>query len=255
MGVDCTREPPVATITISNPERKNAIDASAAEAMAGHVNDLAHDDSIRCVVVTGEGEAFCSGLDLAGDMGGLSPAGELEVGLNAIVRRLIRMEKPTVARVRGPAVGAGASIATACDFVYADEDAFFQWGFTNIGLAPDTGATYVLPRLVGTRRAMELLSFGERVDADDADDEGIVTETLPAEGFDDAVDDRVDRLAGRPTLALGETKRLVYGSHEQPLGETLQDEARAQERMIETEDFGEGIAAFLADRDPAFEGR
>ncbi len=255
MGVDCTRDPPVATITISNPERKNAIDAPAAETMAGHVNDLAHDDSIRCVVVTGDGEAFCSGLDLAGDMGGLSPAGELEIGLNAIVRRLLRMEKPTVARVRGPAVGAGASIATACDFVYADEDAFFQWGFTNIGLAPDTGATYVLPRLVGIRRAMELLAFGDRVGAETAAEDGIVTEALPAEGFDAAVDDRVDRLASRPTLALGETKRLVYRSHDRPLGETLQDEARTQERMVETEDFGEGIAAFAADREPEFEGR
>jgi 2-(1,2-epoxy-1,2-dihydrophenyl)acetyl-CoA isomerase len=255
MSVELTRDGDVATITISNPERKNAVDAPAAAQMADHVHEVAYDDSVRCVVLTGEGEAFSSGLDLAGDMGGGSPAAELEVGLNAIASGLIRMEKPTVARVPGPAVGAGASLATACDFVYPTEDAYFEWGFTNIGLAPDTGATYVLPRLVGLRHALELLVTGKRVGADRAVELGIANEAIPAEEFDAVVGERVETLAGRPTKAVAAAKRLVYRSHHRAMEETFREEALAQEEMITSEDFAEGVAAFTTDREPEFQGR
>jgi 2-(1,2-epoxy-1,2-dihydrophenyl)acetyl-CoA isomerase len=255
MSVETTRDGAVATITISNPERRNAMDAPASTAMADRVREFAHDDGVRCVVVTGEGDAFCAGLDMAGDMGGANPAEELETGFNAIARGLIRMEKPTVAKVAGPAVGAGASIAAACDFVYAAEDAFFEWGFTNIGLAPDTGATYTLPRLVGTRRALELLITGERVTAEEAVDLGVATRTVPAGELDAHVAERAETLAGRPTKAVAAAKRLIYRSDQRSLEETLREEALAQEEMVESEDFMEGVAAFMADRDPEFEGR
>jgi 2-(1,2-epoxy-1,2-dihydrophenyl)acetyl-CoA isomerase len=255
MSVDLTREDGIATITISNPERKNAVDAPAAAEMADHVHEVAHDDSVRCVVVTGEGDAFCSGLDLAGDMGVGSPAAELEVGLNVIVRGLVRMEKPTLARVPGPAVGAGASMAAACDFVYPVEGTFFEWGFTNIGLAPDTGATFVLPRLVGVRRALELLVTGERISAERAVELGVANEAVPEAEFDARVAERAETLAGRPTTAVAAAKRLVYRSHHRSLEETLHEEAIAQETMVETEDFAEGVAAFLENRDPQFQGR
>ncbi|CAI48107.1 enoyl-CoA hydratase [Natronomonas pharaonis DSM 2160] len=255
MSVELTRDDAVATITISNPDRKNAIDAPTARQMADHVADVAADDSVRCVVVTGEGEAFCSGLDLAGDMGGGDVVAELDAGLNAIVRRLMRMEKPTVAKVPGPAVGAGASIASACDFVYPVEGTFFEWGFTNIGLAPDTGATYVLPRLVGVRQALELLITGRRVAADEAVNLGIANETVPESDFESVVADRAAMLAERPTLAVGAAKRLVYRSHQRSMEETLREEALAQSALMESDDFMEGVAAFLADREPEFEGR
>lgn len=255
MSVELTREGRIATITISNPDRKNAVDAPAAERMADHVHEVAYDDDVRCVVVTGEGDAFCSGLDLAGDMGVGSPAAELEIGLNAIAQGLLRMEKPTVARVRGPAVGAGASLAAACDFVYAEEGAFFEWGFTNIGLAPDTGATYVLPRLVGVRKALELLVTGDRISAAEAVDLGVANEVVPEGEFDERVDERAETLAGRPTMAVGAAKRLVYRSHQRSMEETLREEALAQETMIDSQDFAEGVAAFMADREPEFEGR
>ena len=255
MPIETTRDEEVATVTIANPARKNAMDAPLSAELADRVHDLAHDDGVRCVVVTGEGDAFCAGLDLAGDVGGGSPAEELEVGFNAVARSLIRMEKPTVAKVRGPAVGAGASIAAACDFVYAAEDAFFEWGFTDIGLAPDTGATYTLPRLVGTRRAIELLVTGERVDAPAAVELGVANETVPDDELDAHVAERAETLAGRPTLAVAATKRLVYRSGQRSLEETLREEALAQEAMIETEDFMEGVAAFVADREPEFEAR
>jgi len=231
------------------------MDAPASSAMADRVRELAHDDEVRCVVVTGEGDAFCAGLDMAGDMGGANPAEELETGFDAIARGLIRMEKPTVAKVPGPAVGAGASIAAACDFVYPADDAFFEWGFTNIGLAPDTGATDVLPRLVGTRTALGLLITGDRIDAAEAVELGVANEVVPGEELDGFVADRAETLAGRPTKAVAAARRLVYRSDHRSLEETLREEALAQEAMIQTEDFIEGVAAFMADREPAFEGR
>lgn len=255
MSVELTREEAVATITISNPERKNAISLDAAESMAEHVHDVTHDDGVRCVVVQGEGDAFCSGLDLTSGLGGGGPTEELERGLNAIATGLLRMEKPTVAKVRGPAVGAGASIATACDFVYAEESAFFGWGFADIGLAPDTGATWVLPRLVGTRRALELLITGERLTAQEAVALDVANDAIPDADLDGFVEDRVDLLASRPTVAVGAAKRLVYRSGHRSFEEALHAEAQAQERAVETDDFAEGIAAFAEKREPEFEGR
>jgi 2-(1,2-epoxy-1,2-dihydrophenyl)acetyl-CoA isomerase len=255
MSVELSRDGRVGTITISNPDRKNAVDAPTAATMADYVHELAYDDDIRCVVVTGEGDAFCSGLDLAGDMGDGDVMAELENGLNAIALGLMRMEKPTVARVPGPAVGAGASLAAACDFVYTVEEAFFEWGFTNIGLAPDTGATYILPRLVGLRQALDLMITGKRVDADRAVELGIANETIPEGDFDAVVDERVETLAGRPTMAVAAAKRLAYRNFGRSMEEALREEAIAQETMIESEDFMEGVAAFMADREPEFEGR
>ncbi|HET7323964.1 MAG TPA: enoyl-CoA hydratase-related protein [Halococcus sp.] len=253
--IDVSHENEVATVTMSNPARKNALSTEACATMAAHLRELAHDSSVRCVVVTGEGDAFCSGIDLAGDMNTTSPAEELEGGLNAIATSLLRMEKPVVANVSGPAVGAGASIATACDFVYAAESVQFGWGFTDIGLVPDTGATYVLPRLVGMRRAMELLTTGRRIDADEAVALGIATEAVPDTELDTVVKERVELLCSRPTRAVGEAKRLLLRNTHRSLEEALAAEARAQERIVETEDFSEGIMAFVEGRDPEFTGR
>lgn len=255
MSVELTRADEVATITISNPDRKNALSLEASEQMAAHVHDVAHDDDVRCVRVRGEGDAFCSGIDLTTSMGGGGPTAELERGLNAVATGLLRMEKPTVAAVRGPAVGAGAAIATACDFVYAEESAYFGWGFTDIGLAPDTGATWVLPRLVGTRRALELLITGERLSAQEAVALDIANDAVPDDDLEAFVEDRVAMLSDRPTVAVGAAKRLVYRSAHRSLEEAMHAEATAQERVIQTEDVGEGIAAFAEDRDPQFEGR
>lgn len=249
------RDDEVATVTVSNPDRMNALSTTACETMAESLRTLAHDCSVRCVVVTGAGEAFCSGIDLAGGAGAGGPAAELEGGLNAIATSLLRMEKPTVASVPGPAIGAGASIATACDFVYAGESAEFGWGFTDIGLAPDTGATYVLPRLVGVRRAMELLTTGRRIDAGEAVDLGVATEAIPDAELDEIVTQRVAMLCSRPTRAVGEAKRLLLRNSHRSLEEALAAETRAQKRVVSTEDFAEGIQAFVEEREPEFTGR
>ncbi|UPM42952.1 enoyl-CoA hydratase/isomerase family protein [Halocatena salina] len=253
--ITVSRDDETATVTISNPERMNALSTSACETMAESLRTLAHDRSVRCVVVTGSGEAFCSGIDLAGGAGAGGPAAELEGGLNAIATSLLRMEKPTVASVSGPAIGAGASIATACDFVYAATSAEFGWGFTDIGLAPDTGATYVLPRLVGVRRAMELLTTGRRISAEEAVDLGVATEAIPDPQLDEVVNQRVEMLRSRPTRAVGEAKRLLLRNTHRSLEEALAAETRAQKRMVTTDDFSEGIQAFAEQRDPEFTGR
>ena len=245
----------VATVMISNPERKNALSPAACETMAESLRELAHNISVRCVVVEGEGDAFCSGIDLASDMDVATPAAELESGLNAIATTLMRMEKPVVAKVSGPAVGAGASIATACDFVYAADSAVFSWGFTDIGFVPDTGATYVLPRLVGLRTAMELVTTARKVDADEAVELDIATEAVPEKELDDLVTERVEMLLSRPTRAVGEAKRLLLRSSHHSLEETLAAEARAQDRMVETDDFSEGVLAFMEGRAPQFTGQ
>lgn len=245
----------VATVTISNPERMNALSTTACETMANALGEFKHDRSVRCVVLTGEGEAFCSGIDLAGGAGAGGPGQELERGLNPIATHLLGMEKPTVASVSGPAIGAGAAIATACDFVYAAESAEFGWGFTDIGLAPDTGATYVLPRLVGVRRAMELLTTGRRVGAKEAVDLDIATEAIAGEELDDVVEQRVQMLCSRPTRAVGEAKQLLLRNTHRSLERALDAETRAQKRVFETDDFSEGILAFIEKRDPEFTGR
>lgn len=252
--IDVRREQPRVTVTIRDPERRNALDAAAASELAGVLRALGADEAIRVIVLTGAGEHFCSGIDLAAGFEGDSVTSELAAGLHAVARALVRAPKPTVARVRGSAVGAGAAIATACDFVYAAETATFAWGFTDIGLAPDTGATYVLPRLVGTRRALDLLATGRRIDATTAAEWGIATEAVPAEEFDAVVDERVTRLAARPTRAVGELKRLVRRNSHRSVEEALRAEARAQDRLVRTDDFAEGVTAFFADREPAFEG-
>jgi 2-(1,2-epoxy-1,2-dihydrophenyl)acetyl-CoA isomerase len=252
--IDVSRENEVATVLLSNPDRKNALSSDACETMAESLRELAHDRSVRCVVVEGEGDAFCSGIDLASDIAG-GPSEELEGGLNAIATALMRMEKPTVAKVSGPAIGAGASIATACDFVYAADSAEFGWGFTDIGLAPDTGATYVLPRLVGQRTAMELLTTGRRVDADEAVELDIATEAVPDTDLDEFVNERIEMLLSRPTRAVGEAKRLLLRNTHRSLEEALAAETRAQERIVGTDDFSEGIRAFVEGRDPEFTGQ
>lgn len=253
--ITASHEDEVTTVTMSNPERKNALSTDACETMAEHLREAAHDNSVRCVVVAGEGDAFCSGIDLASDMDVASPAAELESGLNAIATSLLRMEKPVVAKVSGPAVGAGASIATACDFVYATDSATFGWGFTDIGFAPDTGATYVLPRLVGARTAMELLTTGRKIDAAEAVELGIANEAVPDAELDEFVAERVEMLCSRPTRAVGEAKRLLLRNMHRSAEEALAAEARAQDRMVETDDFSEGVMAFMAGRDPEFTGQ
>lgn len=245
-------EEPFATITISNPERRNAVAHEAMQDLAEAVEDLAAADDVRALVLTGAGDAFCAGADL-GSAADVPTAEAIDNGFHSAVQAIMTAEVPVIAKVRGPAVGAGASIATACDLVYASEDATIGFLFTRLGLTADSGATYILPRLVGAQKAMDLLLSAEVLDAEEAEELGLFTEVTG--DLDSRVRERATGLANGPTRALASVRRLVLRSNSNSLEEQLDLEAREQERMFQTSDVMEGISAFMGDNEPEFEGR
>ncbi|WP_247731060.1 enoyl-CoA hydratase/isomerase family protein [Halovivax limisalsi] len=250
--VEHHEEDPIATVVISNPERRNAISREDAQALADAFREIDADDSVRAAVLTGEGDAFCAGIDVT-SVEGEPTADLIDRSFHAAVREIATCSVPVVARLDGPAVGAGASLAVACDLVYADADARIGFSFVRIGLTADTGATWLLPRLVDTQTAFELLASGRILDAPEAADLGLVTETTT--DLDAVVDDRVTDLANGPTRAISSIRRLVRRASSNTLEEQLEAEARAQLEAYHTADSSEGMAAFLEDREPAFEGR
>lgn len=244
---------PIATVTIDNPDRKNAVSEADMERFAETIRDIEKEDDVRCLVLTGRGDAFCAGADLASTLE--TPTAEsIDRGFHAGVRSVMVSSVPVVAKVPGPAVGAGASLATACDFVYAAESAEIGFSFAKIGLTADSGATFILPRLVGRLQAMELLASADMIPAGEAADMGLVTEVVPDDELDDRVDARAVELANGPTKVLGSLKRLLVRSNGNTLEEQLDLESREQERMFNTDDVMEGMSAFMEGRDPEFSG-
>jgi 2-(1,2-epoxy-1,2-dihydrophenyl)acetyl-CoA isomerase len=254
--VDHDEEEPIATVTISNPERRNAMDSEGSMALAQTFRDLDADDGVRCVVLRGDGEAFCAGADLASTSGGATTAQSIDRGFHEAVRQLMTTSMPVIAKVQGPAVGAGASIATASDFVYTDESARVGFVFANIGLTADSGATFILPRLVGVQQAMDLLTSARILDAEEANEIGLTTEVLPdADALDERVHERAVELANGPTRAIAAIRRMLLRSNANSLEEQLELESREQEIMFHTDDVEEGMGAFMENRDPEFEGK
>ena len=244
---------PIAEIVISNPDRRNAVGREETQELAAAFREVDGDDEVRCVVLTGEGDAFCAGLDLT--TAGGSPTAELvDRSFHAAVREVATCSKPVIARVDGPAVGAGAALAIACDLVYAAEDARIGFSFSRIGLTADTGATYTLPQLVGVQTAFELLATGRILGAPEAADLGIVTEAVEADELGELVDERASELAAGPTRALSSIRRLLLRSNANTFEEQLELEAREQIGMYHTADVMEGVTAFTEDRDPEFSG-
>lgn len=256
--VTLTVDDTIATITMNVPEKKNALARLAVDEFTSHLRSVQYDEDVRCVVITGAGDAFCAGADVSERVDVDSVAdlpADIESNFHELIRLIMRMKKPVVAKVRGPAVGAGACIATACDFVYADEDAVMGWVFVNIGIAIDSGVSFILPRLVGLRTATELVYTGDIIGAEEAEEIGLINEAVPGGGLDDRVEERVESMASSPTRALGETKRLFLRGSHATLEETLDAEATAQGVIFHSEDRTEGMRAFGEDRDPRFEGR
>lgn len=251
----------VATITIDDPERYNPLTRDAYATIQGHLDDIEGGDT-RCVVFEGAGDAFSGGGDVEG-MGdsldaGRDPAAEIDeirTHEQAAVERVYEFPVPTVAKVDGPAVADGAALAVACDATLASKRA--RLGFTHVrfGLSLDAGASYLLPRLVGEKRALDLALRGELVGAERAHELGLVTRVFPTGTFDTEADAYVAELAAGPPLAQREIKRLVRESWNRSLPTALDEEARTQAIMFDTDDYREGVRAFLDDRDPEFEGR
>ena len=245
----------VKRITFNNPARRNAIDFGMFEAFAAAVEESATDDS-RVLVITGAGEAFCSGLDL----GSISPAELATMDLAARVRELINppvmglrtLPKPVVARVHGPAAGIGFSYVLAADVVVASDEATFSQSFVRVGLMPDGGATHLLPAIVGRAKAFELMATGDTLTAQDALALGLVSRLVPFSELDAVCDELTARLAASPQPSLARIKAALNLSDREALAASLDFEAEAQAECFRSPDFVEGVTAFMQKRAPRF---
>ncbi|WP_019955217.1 enoyl-CoA hydratase-related protein [Yoonia vestfoldensis] len=245
----------VGTLTLNRPAVMNALNTQMRAEIA-HAVKAAEKDA-RVLVMTGAGKSFCSGQDL-GD-GGSAASLDLERTLRdeyvPMLKAIFDCRIPTIAAVNGPAAGAGANLALACDVVIAAESAYFVQAFTRIGLIPDAGGTYWLPRQVGAAKAMGAALFADKITAQQASDWGMIYEVAADAVFADHIDARAAHLAQGPTVAYRQLKKAIRSSFENSLDEQLALEARLQGRCGQTRDFQEGVVAFLEKRKPVYEGR
>ncbi len=256
-GLRVETDGPVATLTLDRPEALNALTAQIKVALREALESIAADRSVRAVILTGAGRAFCAGQDLAErDEPDAAPLEvELRERYNPIVRLLRSMGQPVIAAVNGVAAGAGASIAFACDIRIAAEEARFVLAFGRIGLIPDSGATWFLPRLVGSARTAEMALVGDPIDAEHALRIGLVSKVVPRDELLAAARALGDQLAAGAPLALAMTKQALDRTWSIDLDEALDGEARLQGIAGATADHAEGLAAFREKRPPRFEGR
>jgi 2-(1,2-epoxy-1,2-dihydrophenyl)acetyl-CoA isomerase len=247
----------VMQITLNRPEVYNSFNRTMALQMQASLNDAANNESVRAVVITGTGKAFCAGQDLAEAIDPEGPGLEriLAEHYNPIIQQIVALPKPVVALVNGVAAGAGANIALACDVVIAHEQASFIQAFSKIGLIPDSGGTYFLPRLIGAQKALALMMTGDKVSAKEAEALNMIYKAVEAETYETFTADFVSKLALMPTSALALTKKAVQESWNNTLSEQLNLELALQVEAGNTEDFKEGVQAFLDKRKPNFTGK
>jgi 2-(1,2-epoxy-1,2-dihydrophenyl)acetyl-CoA isomerase len=255
----CTRQNGVATITLNRPERLNAIDVALGRALVDALHRAAQDPEVRAVVLTGAGRGFCSGGDLrvlrearerkaTADLEGLLRSGK------QIILAITTMLKPVLAAVNGPAAGAGCNLALACEMRIASDRATFTQSFAKLGLFPDFGATYLLPRMVGPARAAELLYTGETLTAADALAAGFASRVVPHGRLAAECAETASRLAAAPPLVMRGIKQTLIINHREMLERALEEEIRWQIRCFESKDSREGILAFFEKRAPHFRG-
>jgi 2-(1,2-epoxy-1,2-dihydrophenyl)acetyl-CoA isomerase len=247
----------VATVTLNRPNVYNALNDEITYELQDVWNVIAEDDTIRVAVLTGAGKAFCSGQDLkdASESANRSFRASLVRRYNPIIRSMRALPKPIVCRLNGVAAGAGCSLALACDVIVADEAAVLTEAFVNIGLVPDSGSSYFLPRMVGTARAFELCSQGKKITARQAFEWGMINYAVPASSLDEVVREQVSFYSVAPTRAIGLIKQMLNKSTVLTLDEMLEYESYCQEIAGRTEDHQEGVKAFLEKRQPRFSGQ
>lgn len=253
----------IATITLNRPERLNAAPPAMADDIVGAC-DEAIEAGVRAMLMTGEGRAFCSGADLAGGGGGRdrSQGGggdiakqSLDGHYNPMIRKLSELPFPFVTAVNGPAAGVGCSMALAGDLVLAGRSAYFLQAFVNIGLVPDGGATWTLPRLIGKARAFEMMMLGEKIPADKAEEWGLVSRVVDDEALIDEARALAERLAKGPTKALGLMRKLAADNLDRDFDDALDAEANAQREAGNSQDAVIGAVAFLKKEKPQFTGQ
>jgi 2-(1,2-epoxy-1,2-dihydrophenyl)acetyl-CoA isomerase len=256
------RQGPVATLTLNRPDVLNVLDAAMIEALAAHALALAADREVRVVIVAGAGPHFMAGGDIRmfASLASLPPPERsarfesLIVPLHGVLEQLVRLPQPVIARVHGACAGFGLSLMAACDLAIAADDAYFTSAYRHIGLTPDGSGTWFLPRIVGPRKAMELVLLSPRLTAAEALAIGLVNKVVPRDELDAAVASATNSLAIGARLALANAKRLVRDSLDRTLPEQLAAEARSIAQCAGTADFVEGVTAFVAKRPPKFGG-
>ena len=260
------RDGGVLWLTLNRPERKNAVNPALRDAAIDALAAAEKDDEIRCVVLTGAGDAFCTGVDLAsgaasqppGPSGKPDPDGVATAtreGMHRLAEAIWHFEKPIIAAVNGVAAGAGAQFALSCDLVLMAESARFIEIFVKRGLVVDSGGSWLLPRLIGLHRAKELIYFADSLGAADAEKIGLVNRVVPDAELRPLAAAWAERLASSATRAIVESKRLLHESFGRTQQEAMDAEAEAQGRVSQTDDFIEGVLSFMQKRDPEFKGR
>ncbi|ARK11686.1 enoyl-CoA hydratase-related protein [Fibrella sp. ES10-3-2-2] len=252
----------VCRITLNRPQVYNALSPGLIRDITAAITAAGSDETVRVVVLTGMGEkAFCSGADLkegfanAQTAGGMALGESLRTGYNPMILAMRSLPKPIIGRVNGVAAGAGFSLALACDVIVCSNEAYFSQIFVNIGLMPDAGSTFFLPRLIGSQKAFELCSTGRRVYGPEAAEMGLVNRSVPVDALDSAIDELVAYYAAAPTLAIGAMKKVLNQSLYSDLAHQLDHEADNQDNLGHTNDVSEGIGSFLMKKSAKFKGR
>jgi len=250
----------IATITLNRPEVLNAVNARMGEELLDALRSAESDDEVHCLIITGSGRAFCAGEDIQ-DLRGQYEKGDnpklgerLLVKYNPIIRQIRRLQKPVIAAVNGVAAGAGAGIAYSCDVRVASENARFLQAFIKVGLAPDSGTSFFLPRLAGFSKALELSLTGDELTSKDAERLGLVSKVVPAEQLMETARELGTKLAQGPSKAIGLTKRALNKSISSDLETVLEYESYLQEIAGGTADHIEAVRAFFEKRKPVFKG-
>jgi 2-(1,2-epoxy-1,2-dihydrophenyl)acetyl-CoA isomerase len=245
----------VAWLRLNRPDSMNAINGPLRRALAETVKEAERDPEVRVLVVTGEGRAFCAGADVREFQEGFGAVEAIRGEYETLLLRLHQMPKPTIAAVNGVAAGIGASLAFACDLRFASPEASFREAFVRIGLTVDGGATWLLPRLIGPGKALEMFYTGDPLGAPEAAALGLVNRMVEPDQLEPTVRELAERLATGPPAALGAIKRSVNFAGGATLEEAMDFEFLLQAVMMEGEDFREGVSAFLEKRSPRFTGR